>query len=320
MAGARRTPTRGLGEPDFLGILVAASHNTIFQVGLAMLEDLINQQWQALARLIRESKALGQLKLKALIARKKRRRKPSLADAIGKRRKANALEEYRRRFSPAARDAIPAPASLPATAQGFREPPQPPLERPQVLREPPRPRPPLEAPKPRPRLELLKLQQPLEEPKPAEAPQASAEAPWAPAKTSQSQPETSWAPAEAPWTPAETSQPQPETAWPPAEAPWARVETSQPQPEPHGRQPKRRGRASKPRNRNPKPHGRQPKRRGRASKPRNRTPKPQSATAVRGGEAATAARSAEAAGANRTLEAARARPESRAPAPPDQSG
>ena len=127
MAGARRTPARGLGEPDFLGILVAASHNTIFQVGLAMLEDLINQQWQALARLIRESKALGQLKLKALIARKKRRRKPSLADAIGKRRKANALEEYRRRFSPAARDAIPAPASLPATAQGFREPPQPPL-------------------------------------------------------------------------------------------------------------------------------------------------------------------------------------------------
>ena len=59
MAGARRTPRRGSGEPDFLGILVAASHNTIFQVGLAMLEDLINQQWQALARLIRESRRLA---------------------------------------------------------------------------------------------------------------------------------------------------------------------------------------------------------------------------------------------------------------------
>ena len=283
MAGARRTPGRGLGEPDFLGILVAASHNTIFQVGLAMLEDLINQQWQALARLIRESKRLGQSKLKALIARKMRRQKPSLADAIGKRRKANALEEYRRRFSPAARDAIPAPASLPATAQGFREPPQPPLERPQVLREPPRPRPPLEAPKPRPRLELLKPQQPLEEPKPAEAaaeaPWVPAEAPWVPAETSQPQPEASWVPAEAPWARVEASQPQPEAPWVPAEAPWARVEASQPQPE--------------------------------AS---------DAATAVRSAEAATAARSAEAAGANRTLEAARARPESRAPAPPDQSG
>ena len=140
-----------------------------------MLEDLINQQWQALARLVRESTRLGQSKIKALIARKMRRRKPSLADAIGKRRKANALEEYRRRFSPAAGGAIPAPASLPAAAQGFREPSQPPLEppRPRVLCEPPKPRPQLEAPKPRPRLELLKPQPPLEAPKP----QASAEAP-----------------------------------------------------------------------------------------------------------------------------------------------
>ena len=133
-----------------------------------MLEDLINQQWQALARLIRESKRLGQSKLKALIARKMRRQKPSLADAIGKRRKANALEEYRRRFSPAAGVALPAPAPLPAAAQGFREPPQQTLEslRPLLLREPSKLRPQLEGPAPRPQLELLKPPPPLEAPEP----------------------------------------------------------------------------------------------------------------------------------------------------------
>jgi hypothetical protein len=245
MAGARRTPGRGSGEPDFLGISVAAYHNTIFQVGLAMLEDLINQQWQALARLIRESKRLGQSKLKALIARKMRRQKPSLADAIGKRRKANALEEYRRRFSPAAGDANPAPASLSDAAQGFREPPLPPLEilRPQVLRQPPKPRPPLEAPKPLPQLELLKPQQPLEAPKPqaaAEAPWVSteasqvtaevpvpAEAPWVPAEASQVPAEAPWVPAEAPWAPAEASRVPAEAPWVSAEAPWAPAEASQ---------------------------------------------------------------------------------------------
>jgi hypothetical protein len=241
-----------LGEPNFLGILVAASHNTIFQVGLAMLEDLINQQWQALARLIRESRRLGQSKLKALIARKMRRRqKPSLADAIGKRRKANALEEYRRRFSPAARNALPAPALLPAIAQGFREPPLPPLERPQVLREPPRPRPPLEAqkprppleaPKPRPQLELLKLQQRLEAPEPqaaAEAPwvaaeasqvtaapprEAPAETPWGSAKGPRAPVEASWVPIEAPWVQAEAPRTPIEASRGPVEAPWVQAE------------------------------------------------------------------------------------------------
>jgi hypothetical protein len=211
-----------------LGILVAASHNTIFQVGLAMLEDLINQQWQALARLIRESRRLGQSKLKALIARKMRRRKPSLADAIGKRRKVDALDEYRRRFSAAARDALPAPASLPATAQGFREPPQPPLERPQLLREPPRTRPPLETPKPRPQLELLKPQQPLEAPEP----QAAAEAPWVAADASQvtAEPpqeapaEAPWVPAAAPWVSAKGPRAPVESSWVPIEAPWVQAE------------------------------------------------------------------------------------------------
>jgi hypothetical protein len=260
-----------LGEPNFLGILVAASHNTIFQVGLAMLEDLINQQWQALARLIRESKRLGQSKLKALIARKMRRQKPSLADAIGKRRKANALEEYRRRFSPAARNALPAPASLPATAQGFREPPQPPFERPQVLREPPRPRPPLEAPKPRPQieaqkprpqLELLKPQQPLEAPEPqaaAESPwvaaeasqvtaappqEAPAEAPWGAAKGPRAPVEASWVPIEAPWlqaeaprAPIEASRGPVEAPWVPVEAPWVPAEAPWVQAEAPKRQP-----------------------------------------------------------------------------------
>jgi hypothetical protein len=230
-----------LGEPNFLGILVAASHNTIFQVGLAMLEDLINQQWQALARLIRESRRLGQSKLKALIARKMRRRKPSLADAIGKRRKVDALDEYRRRFSAAAGDATPAPASLPATAQGFREPPQPPLERPQVLREPPRPRPPLEAPMPRPQLELLKPQQPLEAPEP----QAAAEAPWVPAEASQVTAEppqetpdpAPWAPAATPWVPAEAPRAPVEAPWVPIEAPWVPVEAPWVQAEAPKRQP-----------------------------------------------------------------------------------
>ena len=223
-----------------------------------MLEDLINQQWQALARLIRESTRLGQSKLKALIARKMRRQKPSLADAIGKRRKANALEEYRRRFASAAGDAIPAPASLPPAAQNFREPLQPPLEppRPRVLCEPPKPRPAPEALKPRPRLELLKPQPPLEAPKPqapaeapwvpVEAPQEHAEAPQEHAEAPQAPAEAPWVPAEAPWVPAEAPQehaeaPQApaeapwvpaEAPWVPAEAPWAPAEAPKPQPQP----------------------------------------------------------------------------------------
>ena len=88
-----------------------------------MLVDVINQQWQALAQLIRGSKRLGHLKLKALFARKLSRKKPSVAVAIGKRRQANALEEYQRRFPSTARRASELPAPPAAAGQGFRESP-----------------------------------------------------------------------------------------------------------------------------------------------------------------------------------------------------
>ena len=89
----------------------------------------MNQQWQALAQLLRGSKRLGQSKLRAFFARKLNRPKPSLVDAIGKRRKANTLEEYRRRFASTAGQGtgLAGPASIPAPAatHGFNEPPQP---------------------------------------------------------------------------------------------------------------------------------------------------------------------------------------------------
>lgn len=90
-----------------------------------MLEDWINQQWQAFARYVRGAKRLGRLKVRALVAPKAGRQKPSLADAIGRRQKANALEEYRRRFASTAGQARQLPAPLPAAGQGFREPPVP---------------------------------------------------------------------------------------------------------------------------------------------------------------------------------------------------
>jgi cell division protein FtsN len=78
-----------------------------------MLEDLVKRQWQALVQFIRGSR----------FARKLSRQKPSLIVAIGKRRKVNALEEYRRRFASPA-DQGNHPSGLPlAGDQGFRQPP-----------------------------------------------------------------------------------------------------------------------------------------------------------------------------------------------------
>ncbi len=124
-----------------------------------MLEDLINQQWQALAQFIRGSKRLAQLKAGALFAQKPppqepeltpqkpslTPQKPSLTVAVGESRNANALEEYRRRFAPAA-------------GQGFRESPQPALE---PLKPPPPVREPLKTPQPAP--ESLRPPQPARE-------------------------------------------------------------------------------------------------------------------------------------------------------------
>jgi hypothetical protein len=107
-----------------------------------MLEDLINQQWQALTRLVRESKLLGQSKIKTLIERKKQRQKPSLVDTIGRRRKADALGEYRRRFASTDGKTTVVPPPMPVAPQGFSEPPQAPLEPftpppPAIVRAPP---------------------------------------------------------------------------------------------------------------------------------------------------------------------------------------
>ncbi len=132
-----------------------------------MLEELINQQWQALAKLVRGGKRLGQLAFGTISAPKDSREKPSLTDSIGSRQRADALQEYRRRFAtstgrgfeppatpvappvtPVPPPAYPAspPAAMmpPAPGQGFSEPPLPPLEplRPSperaALAEPPR--------------------------------------------------------------------------------------------------------------------------------------------------------------------------------------
>ncbi len=93
-----------------------------------MLEDLINQQWQALTRLVRGSKLLGQSKIKTLIERKKQRQKPSLVDTIGRHRKADALGEYRRRFASTAGNAAPVPPPMPIAPQAFDEPSPAPFE------------------------------------------------------------------------------------------------------------------------------------------------------------------------------------------------
>jgi cell division septation protein DedD len=58
-----------------------------------MLEDLINRQWQGLAKFLRGRKLFS-----SVFAGKLRPQKPSLMIAIGKRRREDALEEYRRRF------------------------------------------------------------------------------------------------------------------------------------------------------------------------------------------------------------------------------
>ncbi len=80
-----------------------------------MLEDFINRQWQALVHFLRGSRVL---KLPENRTRKLSREKPSLIVAVGKRRKGNALEEYRRRFASLAEGSPPAAPSL-AGDQGF---------------------------------------------------------------------------------------------------------------------------------------------------------------------------------------------------------
>ena len=64
-----------------------------------MLEDLINRQRQALAQFLRRSKRFTPINLKLFLTGKLRRKKPSLMVAIGKRRRVDALQEYRRRFA-----------------------------------------------------------------------------------------------------------------------------------------------------------------------------------------------------------------------------
>ena len=65
-----------------------------------MLEDLISpRQWQALVQRVRRIRQLSLQRIRTDFAYKGGGQKPSLTVAIGKRRKANALEEYRRRFA-----------------------------------------------------------------------------------------------------------------------------------------------------------------------------------------------------------------------------
>ncbi len=201
-----------------------------------MLVDVINQQWQALAQLIRGSKRLGHLKLKALFARKLSRKKPSVAVAIGKRRQANALEEYQRRFPSTARRASELPAPPAAAGQGFRESPlsalallkpneravSPEPRRGQGLREAPQPPlSPLKPPEPagtpewQPAQDFRELPQPLPSPwpEPAGTPE------WRPAQDFREPPQ----PPPSPWPePAGTPEQQPGQAF--REAPQAAPE------------------------------------------------------------------------------------------------
>jgi len=65
-----------------------------------MLEDLISQrQWQTLVHRLRGIRQLSLRKIRTGFAHKGGNQKPSLIVSIGKRRKTDALEEYRRRFA-----------------------------------------------------------------------------------------------------------------------------------------------------------------------------------------------------------------------------
>ncbi len=66
-----------------------------------MLETLIKQRrWQALIQFLHRTKQPGIGKFRTFLASKLGRKKPSLIVSIGRRRKANLLEEYRRIFEP----------------------------------------------------------------------------------------------------------------------------------------------------------------------------------------------------------------------------
>lgn len=78
-----------------------------------MLEDIKKKQRQSLAGFLRGRRRLIPLRIRIFFAAKLSRQKPSLMVAIGKRRKVNALEEYRRRFASPA-ELANQPSSLPS--------------------------------------------------------------------------------------------------------------------------------------------------------------------------------------------------------------
>ena len=90
-----------------------------------MLEDCDKPAMASLRAVRSRSQKAWPVKGKSTRGAQASRQKPSLADAIGRRQKANALEEYRRRFASTAGQARQLPAPLPAAGQGFREPPVP---------------------------------------------------------------------------------------------------------------------------------------------------------------------------------------------------
>jgi SPOR domain len=103
----------------------------------------LNRQWQALAQFLRGSRRLSLRKIRVLFGPKLGGEKPSLIVAIGKRRKGNALEEYRRRFaSPAGQRSGPMTPLLTSDKNLRGQPAQPErshAKRPERSEEPKRP-------------------------------------------------------------------------------------------------------------------------------------------------------------------------------------
>jgi hypothetical protein len=99
-----------------------------------MLEELINQQWQALAKLFRGGKRLGRMAIGAVSEQKDSPEKTSVSHSVGRHPQADALEAYRRRFAsppqqgyglPSLPKPVPGP---PPPGQGYSEPPVPPFK------------------------------------------------------------------------------------------------------------------------------------------------------------------------------------------------
>jgi hypothetical protein len=99
-----------------------------------MLEELINQQWQALAKLFRGGKRLGQMAMDTVSERNDTQDKRSLSQSIGSNPQSDALDAYRRRFAstlpPPPRIAPPTQPTQapPPPGQGFAEQPFPPFK------------------------------------------------------------------------------------------------------------------------------------------------------------------------------------------------